>query len=152
MAQTPSRRSASPRGRAAALLLATAAVVLVFTGIALVNPSIGGQQHSQAAWTGAAVFTAVFVAIWLRAGRLPGSDRGAGLDAGAAKKTVALAVIAGLLWLLAATCWFLAASGTNLRYGMDPVLFAVPLTIYPLLVLGAGKLPHGKAPNELEPR
>lgn len=142
MTQEPSPLNASPRGRAAGLMLATAAVVGVFAVIALLNPSLGGQPRGLTAGIGAAIFAVVLVVIWARTRMLRPQRQPKSITAGpvVARRSVALAVIAAMLWLMAGLFWFFAATGISLRYGMDPVLFAVPLTIYPLLILGARKL------------
>lgn len=142
MTQEPSPLNTSPRGRAAGLMLATAAVIVVFAVIALLNPSLGGQPRGVTAWAGAAIFAVVLLAVWARTRILRAPRQPDSITAGpvVARRAVALAVIAAVLWLMAGLFWFFAAAGISLRYGMDPVLFAVPLTIYPLLLLGARKL------------
>ncbi|ALV46266.1 hypothetical protein MB46_13005 [Arthrobacter alpinus] len=141
--------NATPRGRAAALMLATGAVVLVFAVMALVNPTLGGQPRGLAAGIGALVFAAVLLLLWMRTRTLPAvQPPGESTEPSLVKKKAAiLATIAVVLWLMAGLFWYFATLGVNLRYGMDPVVLAVPLTIYPLLILGARKLANTARPK-----
>ncbi len=133
--------------RAAALLLATAAVVLVFAALALVNPVLGGRTHAGTAWVGAGIFVIVLVLAWLRVRKGSIQHRAAAAaPAATGPKTAALVVIAVVLWLMAGLFWYFTAVGIDLQFGVDPLLFSVPLTIYPFLILGVRSLPQASTP------
>ena len=85
----------------------------------------------------------MLLGLWLRQGtaaslQVPAAPPGTPSTPELGKKLAALLVIAVLLWLMAGLFWYFALSGSKLRYGMDPLLLAVPLTIYPVLILTTG--------------
>jgi peptidoglycan biosynthesis protein MviN/MurJ (putative lipid II flippase) len=129
----------TPRGRAVAFLAATAAVVLVFAVFAVLDIQIGGQNRAQAAIAGTVIFAVVFLLGLTRRRRSQDGREPEDATRGATKALTAVAII---LWVLALVCWWLAATGISLRFGADPVLFAVPLTVYPGLILWAWNPRH----------
>ena len=143
MSEPASPLSASRRGRLTALMLATGTVAAAFALLALLNPHLGGQPRGPVAGLGAAIFAVVLLGLWLRQGTTASTQVTAvpprpPSTPGLGKKLAALLVIAVLLWLMAGLFWYFALSGSNLRYGMDPLLLAVPLTIYPVLIITTG--------------
>lgn len=142
MARPTPPMSASPRGRATALLVTTGAVIIVFATIALVDPTLGGQRRGFSAGLGAVTFAVVLVGLWVRTRVLPPRSKANARPGSSALSMNAriLLIIAAVLWLMAGLFWYFALAGIDLRYGMDPVLLAVPLSIYPVLVFAARNL------------
>lgn len=127
----PLALSATARGRAVMLLLVTAAVVACFAVLALIDPSWGGKPRGGTAALGAAIFAVPLAFLWLASRRIP-----AGREAAAGKqqrRPGALATVAAVLWAMAGVFWYLTFAGLDARWSVDPILLAVPLTIYPFL-------------------
>ncbi|WP_207343570.1 hypothetical protein [Arthrobacter sp. E3] len=130
------------RGRVAALMVATAAVALVFLIVALLNIELAGTSRRVPAAIGASVFAVLLIPLLAKMRRLPTSPAANAIPVGPAGPTpsAALIVVAAVMWAMAGLFWYFAAAGVTARFGVDPIIFAVPLSIYPFLVLWAKKL------------
>lgn len=129
--------SATSLGRAVTLLLFTGTVVAFFAVLALADPVWGGKSRGATAALGAVLFAVPFVFLWLAIRRIPAGREGA---EGNRRRPAALALVAAVLWAMAALFWYLTVAGVDARWSVDPILLAVPLTVYPFLVFS--RPPH----------
>lgn len=129
--------SATSRGRAVTLLLFTGIVMACFVMLALTDPVWGGQPRGGTAACGAALFAVPLIFLCLTTRRIPAGREAAEVPEEAERKqrrSGALTVVAAVLWAMAALFWYLTFAGVDARWSLDPILLAVPLTIYPFLV------------------
>lgn len=124
------------RNRAAALMVATVAVALVFTILALLNLELGGTPRGLTSGIGAVLFAFLLFPLRTKMRRVPPARPATAGTVGPGP-SAALVVVAAVMWAMAGLFWYFAAVGTTARFGIDPVLFAVPLSIYPIVVLWA---------------
>lgn len=131
-----SKLATSARGRVVATLTVTVSVAVIFGLLALTNPYLGGHSHAPATIVGAGIFFIFSILLYRRLQRTDPQQQVRVLPSNA---RFAVLVIALVLFLLAALMWFFSFAGIQLRFGLDPVFLAVPLSIYPFLALWGAK-------------
>ncbi|MGA7204834.1 MAG: hypothetical protein WBX27_09420 [Specibacter sp.] len=144
-ANRPGRLDRRGRLAFAAVSLLSAAT---FAALLLLQWHPGDRDRTGTYVLGFIVFTLAFAGFGTAALRprpassgMPGAAVGPESRTGVRRPGL-LAVAVGTYWILAAGLWTAAAADVNLRFWMDPVFLAVPLTWLPLSAVVAYHSSH----------